>query len=503
MRVMAMARRSPGWRWRRGLSVAALVLSLVGLALAQEGERGGGEPAPLVLVTDIDGPIGPPVTRQIGDLIEAGEARGAELVVLRMDTPGGLTTSTREINKAILAAEVPVAVFVAPAGSRAASAGTYILYASHVAAMAPGTNVGAATPVQMGGGGAPGLPGGDPTEGPGESPGEGGDPARDGAGGDAGSEGSDGAPAEPPGDSLTEKAINDAVAQIRSLAELRGRNADWAEKAVREAASLSARRALEKDVIEHVAADLPALLAAIDGRTVEIGDGTRTLSTADATVEVVEPSLVTELLGILANPNVALLLMTLGFYGIVFELSSPGLGPGIFGAICLLLGLYALNLLPIDYAGLALVGLGLALMAAEAVTPSFGILGLGGAVSFVMGAAILVDTDAPQYQIAWPVIGTLAGVSLLFSLVVVGAIWRTGRGRARTGAEAMAGSAGQVMDWHGRAGHVWTHGERWSAVGPDGLEAGDAVEVADMEGLTLTVRRAVKLRKSQSERDLA
>lgn len=505
---MAIARHSPGWRWARwGLSAAALALSLAGLALAQEGGReGGGDPAPLVLVTDIDGPIGPPVTRQIGDLIESGEARGAELVVLRMDTPGGLTTATREINKAILAAEVPVAVFVAPAGSRAASAGTYILYASHVAAMAPGTNVGAATPVQMGGGGPPGLPGGDPADRPGDGPGVGGDPARDSDGTDPdgaeGAEGSDGAPAEPAGDSLARKAINDAVAQIRSLAALRGRNADWAEKAVREAASLPARRALEEGVIEHVAADLPALLAAIDGRTVEIGDGTRTLSTADATVEVVEPSLVTELLGILANPNVALLLMTLGFYGIVFELSSPGLGPGIFGAICLLLGLYSLNLLPIDYAGLALVGLGLALMAAEAVTPSFGVLGLGGAVSFVMGAAILVDTDAPQYQIAWPVIGALAGVSLLFSLVVVGAIWRTGRGRARTGAEAMAGSAGRVMDWNGRAGHVWTHGERWSAVGPEGLEAGDAVEIAAMEGLTLRVR-AAKPRKSQSERDLA
>jgi len=483
-----------GARLLAGLLVAGLGLAALAADDAPS-ERGG----PLVLVGDISGVIGPPAARQISELIDTGTERGAELVVLRMDTPGGLSTSTREINKTILAAAVPVAVFVAPSGARAASAGTYILYASHVAAMAPGTNLGAATPVQMGGGGPPGLPGGDPGGGGDGKDGKNGSgengstegTSGDGAAGeaaDAEDGGSAGTPATNQG-KLSNKAINDAVAQIRSLAELRGRNAEWAESAVRDAASLSAKAALERDVIEFVAADIDALLAALDGHALTIGEADVTLATAGARVETVEPSLVTELLGILSNPNVALLLMTIGFYGIIFELSSPGLGPGIPGVICLLLGLYSLNLLPIDYAGLALIGLGLALMTAEAITPSFGVLGLGGAAAFSIGAVMLVDTDIAAYQISTGLIFAVAALSLLIVTVVAGAVWRSLRKEARTGAAAMVGAPAEVADWSAGEGHVRAFGERWSARGDRDLSAGERVEIAGVEGLTLEVRR--------------
>ena len=280
------------------------------------------------------------------------------------------------------------------------------------------------------------------------------------------------------------------MAQIRSLAELRGRNAEWAEQAVRAGASLPAKEAVEAGVVEALAEDTSALLGALDGRTVTLQGETRTLTTAGATVETVEPSLVTKLLAVLANPNVALLLMTIGFYGLIFELSSPGLGPGIPGAICLLLGLYSLNLLPVDYAGLALIGLGLALMAAEAVTPAFGVLGLGGAASFAIGAAILIDTDLPAYQISWGVVAAVTVISLLVVTLVLGAIWRTRARRAHSGASAMVGTTARVEDWSGRTGHVRAMGERWNATGPAGLDPGETVEIAAVEGLTLSVARA-------------
>ncbi len=425
-----------------------------------------------MVATTVDGPIGPPAVRRIEELIEAGETRGAALAVIRIDTPGGLTTSTREINRAILGASVPVAVFVAPPGARAASAGAFILYASHLAAMAPGTNIGAATPIRMGDGGP--APDGDP-------------PAPD----DAPSDGEDGGSPDPapPEDAASRKSLNDAVAQIRSLAELRGRDADWAEAAVREAATLTAKGALERDVIEIVANDLAALLAAADGREVSLGDRTVTLELSGAEVIELEPSLVTELLTIISNPNVALLMMTLGFYGIVFELANPGLGPGIPGVILLLLGLYALNLLPVDYAGLALLGLGLALMAAEAVTPSFGVLGLGGAAAFALGGTILVDTDVAAYQVSPYAIAGAAGLSLLILTLVLGAVWRTRGAAERSGAAAMVGRGARVLDWSEGEGHVFAEGERWTARGPNALEEGDRVEIAALDGLTLEVRR--------------
>ena len=453
----------------RAFAAALLLAGLFGLASGQE----GGRPPPTVVATTIDGPVGPPTVRRIEELIEAGETRGSALAVIRIDTPGGLTTSTREINRAILGASVPVAVFVAPPGARAASAGTFILYASHLAAMAPGTNIGAATPIRMGGGGP--APGGDRPTPDEEAPSD-------------GAEGGAPDPA-PPEDAASRKSLNDAVAQIRSLAELRGRDADWAEAAVAQAATLTSEGALERGVIEIVADDLAALLAAADGREVSLGDRTVTLELSGAEVVELEPSLVTELLTIISNPNVALLMMTLGFYGLVFELANPGLGPGIPGAILLLLGLYALNLLPVDYAGLALLGLGLALMAAEAVTPSFGVLGLGGAAAFALGATILVDTDVAAYQVSPYAIAGAAGLSLLILTLVLGAVWRTRGAAERSGAAAMVGREARVLDWSDGQGHVFAEGERWTARGPAGLAEGDRVEIAALDGLTLEVRR--------------
>ena len=412
------------------------------------------EAAP-VLLAPVEGPIGPHVTRQITRAVETAETRGAPLLILRLDTPGGLVTSTREIVKEILAAPVPVAVYVAPEGARAASAGTYILYSAHVAAMAPGTNLGAATPISMGG--APG--GGAPDEESDES-------------------------------ALEKKQVNDAVAWIRSLAELRGRNADWAEKAVREGASLTATAAREKDVIEVIAADGAALLRAIDGREITIDDRTVRLETAAATVEVITPDWRTRALGILANPNVALLLMTLGFYGLIFELSSPGLGPGIPGAISLLVGLYALNLLPLNYAALALMGIGLALIAAEAFSPGLGVPGIGGAVAFALGAALVVETDSAAYRIDWPVIAALTGLSLALVTLILGAVWRSFGRPTRASAGRMEGTPGEVIRWSGTTGRVRAHGEDWAATGPDGLSPGEAVIIARLDGLTLHVERA-------------
>lgn len=480
--MQRVKRRLFGATHRVALALA-IVVGLAGLSLGQVNQA---DPAALILVTNIDGPIGPPVARQISEAIDLGETRNAELIVLRLDTPGGLSTSTREINKSILASGVPVAVFVAPQGARAASAGTYILYASHVAAMAPGTNVGAATPVQMSGAGPPGLPRGAERPPPGLP--ESGASERKKHGNETEDTPAEGTPETNQG-KRANKAVNDAVAQIRSLAELRGRNADWAEMAVRQGASLSAMEAKEAGVVEYVAEDLSTLFAALDGVEVTVGQDVRTLSTTGASIEMLEPSVITQLLGVLSDPNVALLLMTIGFYGLIFELSSPGLGPGIPGVICLVLGLYSLNLLPIDYAGLVLVGLGLALMATEAVTPTFGVLGLGGAVSFAIGAAILIDTDAPQYQISTGVIAGITLMSFLIITLVVGAIFATKRERAHAGTVTMKGQPARVLDWSGEAGHVHTQGELWRARGPRGLLPDETVLIADLDGLTLTVRR--------------
>ena len=474
------------WFRRTLLAAAALALA-AGAGLGQSGGpeqpavAAPGAAAP-VLVGAVEGAIGPATVRHVERLVEAaadlGAGRRAEALVLRLDTPGGLTDSTREIIAAILGSAVPVIGWVAPPGARAASAGTYILYATHVAAMAPGTNVGAATPVQLGG--APGMP--DPG-----TP----DPNDAGPAEDEGDEGDAPAERKPLSGSgaMSAKMTNDAVAFIRSLAELRGRNADWAERAVREAASLSADAAAAEGVIDLVAEDLDGLLAKADGRSVTVLGQARTLQTAGAQVEFVEAGAITRLLGVLSNPNVALVLMMVGVYGLIFEFVNPGtVAPGVIGAICLTLGLYSLNQLPLDYAGLALIVLGVAFMVAEALSPSFGVLGFGGLAAFVLGSAMLIDTDVPEYQLSWWLIAAMAAASGAVLVLLLGLSWRAYR-HAPASTAPMMEVVAEVLDWSGGAGHVRAQGERWNAIGPADLAPGESVRIRAVDGLTVTVAR--------------
>jgi membrane-bound serine protease (ClpP class) len=448
--------------------VSALML-LVSVSLSGAGSGGS------AVLLDIKGPIGPATSDYLVRGLDKAEERGAELVILRMDTPGGLDTSMREIIRAILASPVPVVSYVAPSGSRAASAGTYISYASHVAAMAPGTNLGAATPVQIGG---PGLPQISPDK----------EKAKDT--GEEGSEETSEAPSEKSGTkpTLSDKAVNDAVAYIRSLAQMRGRNVEWAEKAVLSASTLTAEEALREGVIDVVATDVPDLLTKLDGREVVVAGQTRRLETAALGIVALEPDWRTELLAVITNPNVSYILMLIGIYGLLFEFYSPGLvGPGVIGAICLLLALYAFHVLPVDYTGLALILLGLALMIAEAFMPSFGVLGIGGIAAFVIGSIMLMDSEVPGFTVAWQLIGSIAFFAGGMLLIMVTMLMRSRRRAVVTGPEEMIDSAGAVLDWIGEEGHVRIHGEVWRARASGPIAEGKRVRVTKIDGLTLEV----------------
>lgn len=405
---------------------------------------------------------------QFEEALAVAAERNAEVFILQMDTPGGLVTSMREIIADILASPVPVIGYVAPAGGHAASAGTYILYATHVAAMAPGTNLGAATPIEMGGP-LPSFPGGDDKN---NGPEAGKDPK-----------------SPPAGDAMIAKATNDAVALIRSLAELRGRNADWGEKAVREAASLSANAALQERVVDFVARDTTELLQLADGRTVEIAGRKEVLATKGLPVETLEPGWLIRLLAVITDPNIAVILMLIGVYGLVFEFTSPGaVAPGVVGTICLLLGLYALNLLPISYAGLALMLLGIIFLVVEVFNPTV-VLGLGGVAAFLLGSAMLLRIEGPGFEMSWAVIGTAAVLTLGLALLTGSYLWAARKNLPRVGAQAMQGLPAKVLDWEGSEGHVLARGERWRAKADEPIAVGDSVEVADVSGLVLTIRR--------------
>ncbi|HEY7688057.1 MAG TPA: nodulation protein NfeD [Dongiaceae bacterium] len=456
------------------LGAAAFVAGLCLLGAPAETQE------PSAVLLEVRGAIGPASADYVLRGIARAEEGGAALVVLRLDTPGGLDSSMREIIQAILAAKLPVVTYVTPSGARAASAGTYILYASHIAAMAPATTLGAATPVQIGGTPDPFSP---PAQPPEKAPEK---DEGDSAGGEK-PEAGQGTPV-PIADAMSAKMINDAAAYIRGLAAMRGRNADWAERAVREAASLSADEALAQHVVDIVATDVADLLRQADGRKVMTAAGEITLRSKDLPIESLDADWRTQVLAILTDPNVAVILMMIGIYGLIFEFMNPGaVLPGVIGAIALLLALYALNVLPVNFAGLGLILVGIVLMAAEGFVASHGILAIGGAVAFLIGATILFDPDVPGLALSWPVIVFVLGVgSLLFVTVLLLAL-RSRRRPVVSGREEMIGSAGRVVTWADGRGRVSVHGEQWLAESATPLAPGEAVRVVALRDLTVTV----------------
>jgi len=417
-----------------------------------------------VIQLTIEDAIGPATDDYIQRALESAAANKAEMVIIQMDTPGGLDSAMRGIIKNIANSSVPIATYVAPSGARAASAGTYLLYASHIAAMAPGTNVGAATPVQIGGISPSPTIKKDSDQSPDQS----------------GSDVSE--------DALKKKVINDSVAYIRGLAQLRGRNQQWAEKAVREAASLPANEALKLNVIDIIATSTDDLLKQIDGRQVVIHGQTRTLNTAGAPIIQILPDWRSRLLSVITNPNVAYILMIIGVYGLLLEFYNPGgILPGTIGAISLLLALYAFQLLPINYAGMALIFLGIALMIGEAFEPSFGVLGIGGVTAFVIGSIILMDTEAPGYGVDLSIIITFALTSVLIFIVVVGLALKSRRRAIVSGMEQLIGSKATAVNDFVHQGTVTVHSEHWQALSDVPLHQNQQVKVTDIQGLTLKV----------------
>ena len=473
-----------------GLMIKKAAMFLLLIVLMAMWVRGaGGDNAPATgettqerqaIVLDIQGPIGPATRDFIDRSLQTAAERNASLVIIRMDTPGGLAESTRDIVKAILNSPVPVATFVAPPGARAASAGTYILYASHIAAMSPATNVGAATPVSIIGGAGNKSPGGkaDDTTSDGEQQED---------------SGKDQAEAieKSSGDAMTKKAVNDAVAHIRGLAGKRGRNADWAELAVREAASITSEEALELGVIDLIAANVGDLLDKIDGMVVEVNGREQVLETKGLLIERLEPDWRSKFLVVITSPTIAYLLLMIGVYGLILEGYNPGaILPGVVGAICLLMALYAFQMLPVNYAGLGLIVLGIILMIAEVMAPSFGALGFGGIVAMVIGSIILIDTDVPGFAVSRTLIGAIAITGSLGLMAIITFAVKARQRPIVSGREQLVGAPGTALESFERKGEVFVHGERWSAISETPIGKDQAVVVTGIDGLTLSVRGA-------------
>lgn len=475
--ITSRSRGWPGLLRRTGAALAALLAFAAGPASADG----------VVLQLELDGPLGVGNAEYIINGIEQAEERNASLVIIRMDTPGGLVKPMRDIVQAILGSTVPVATYVAPGGARADSAGTYILLASHVAAMAPTTHLGAATPVTLGGEDPPESP--SPFEPPPDQPPEGESPGGEGEGPTSDSD-EEQHEAEPPrpDSAMERKILNDAVAYIRALAEAHDRNADWAEKAVRDAATLTAEAALQENVIDVIAASREELLAKINGRELTVDNEQVTLDTEAVTVEEVEPGWRTKFLTTISNPEIAVLLWGLGFTALILEFFHPGaMVPGVVGVICLLLGAYALQIIPVNYAGLALILLGFALIVAEAFVPSFGILGLGGIAAFCFGAIMMFDTGVPGFGISITFVVTFAVLTGAALLLLVSYVMKLHRRGAVSGQGSIVGGVGTAMEDFTIEGRVWLEGEAWHAVSDAPVRKDEEVVVRRMEGLTLYV----------------
>jgi membrane-bound serine protease (ClpP class) len=445
-------------------------LAFIVLALSFSPSQSDPSQQPIWLLS-AQGAIGPAIADYIDRGIGLAKDDQAQLIIIQMDTPGGLDKSMRHVIQTILVSEIPVATFVAPRGARAASAGTYILYASHIAAMSPGTNLGAASPVQIG---VPYLPNPTKSDKPNQPP----------------LEKTDKDSAPEPATTMERKVINDAAAYIQSLAELRGRNVDWAIAAVRSAKSLTAQEAVNSNVIDLIANDLDDLISQIDGFTLTINNREITLATTNAELVQHQPDWRNQFLAVITDPSVAYILLLVGIYGLVFEFSQPGTGlPGILGGISLLIAFYALQVLPISYTGLALILLGLGLMVAEALSPSFGVLGFGGAAAFFIGSVMLMDTDQPAFQIATPVIMGVTAVSAALMILLLGTIWRSRHAQVVTGLDTLINTITTVEAIYHDEPMVWVQGERWSVQCNEVLTTGDTVQITGVTGLTLNAEK--------------
>jgi membrane-bound serine protease (ClpP class) len=449
---------------RPWMLLCAFALVFTGASSAQQPAAGQAQ-AEGALLLEIRDAIGPATSDFFVRSLDRARERKVRLVIVQLDTPGGLDSAMRDMIRALLASPVPVAIYVSPSGARAASAGTYLLYASHVAAMAPATNLGAATPVRIGAPSEPSSP---------RQPEAQGNQDKD---------------AKPESGTAEErKAINDSVAYIRGLAELRGRNADWAESAVRAAASLPASAALEQNVIDIVASDVADLLGKIDGRVVKVSTGELRLATRSLVVQRIDPDWRTRLLAVLTNPNVAYLLMLVGIYGLLLEGYNPGaVLPGVVGAICLLLALYAFQVLSVNYAGLGLILLGLALLVGEAFVPSFGSLGIGGVAAFVIGSIILLDTGVPGFEVARSLIGGIALAGALLVLLLASYFTRSRKRPVVTGAEQLLVEPAIALRDFARSGPVRVRGEIWDAIARAPVKEGQRLRIVRVDGLRLEV----------------
>lgn len=402
---------------------------------------------PQVWLTDLDGAVGPASSDHIQRTLERAAEADVALLVLRMNTPGGLDSAMRDIVSAILDSPVPVATWVAPAGARAASAGAYITAASHIAAMSPATNIGSSTPVSLS---------------------------------EAGSTGS----------ASEQKAVNDAIAYLQGLQELRGRNVEWAQQTVADAANLTASDALAQGVVDVIADDLDELLQAVNGLAVDTARGTLTLDTADAGITLIETDWRHDFLNVITNPNIAYILLMIGIYGLILEFYNPGLGlPGITGVICLLVGAYALQMLPISYAGLALMAVGVGLIVFEMISPSFGVFGLGGLAAFVLGSVMLMDTDSAAWQISLPLIAAVAVATGAMIILVLGAALKARQQPVVIGDAALARMTAVAVEDFEQQGHVQVSGEIWTAHTGAPVRKGDRLRIDQVNGLILHVSR--------------